>query len=175
MNKRTKKILASVLLAALALLFLLTLLLVRVTVTTTRTLVGPEGAMALLEQGAPLDEIADAAIRSGESVDDIQYFGGTLLIRAVDKRRLDVVGWALSRGANPNGVSASVIPLEHAIRKNEPEMVGMLLAKGADPDRDIGYGLTPRKLAQIEGNTQILAMFSGHGTTSRAADTAPSP
>ncbi|MGB2753929.1 MAG: ankyrin repeat domain-containing protein [Phycisphaerae bacterium] len=123
-----------------------------------RELVGPEDeAMSLLLSGASLQEIKDAVERSGKNVDEIRNYGCSLLFWAVSKNREDVAKWLLAEGANPNGVSQSASPLENAICRQNLTMVRLLLANGADPDADTGGGLTPRKIAEREGNPEILS------------------
>ena len=121
-------------------------------------LVGPKDeAISLLWSRASLQEIKDAVERSGKNVDEIRDYGDSLLSWAVSKDREDVTEWLLAEGANPNGVSQAGSPLESAISRQNVPMVRLLLANGADPDADTGCGVTPRKVAERQGNPEILS------------------
>ena len=131
-----------------------------VNVTVERQLVGPEEALALVLNGAPLTEIEHAVARSGKHVDEIAILGGSLLYWSIDEKRLDVARWLLDKGANPNGIHPSMVPLAQAIRKENVELVSLLVASGADPDLDMKYGITPRSIAVSIGNEEMLGLLN---------------
>ena len=123
-------------------------------------LVGADPVIAVLLQGSSLAQIQAEVQQSGKHADKIQSLGGSLLFYAVQEKRYDIAKWLLTEeGANPNGVHFSVVPLATAIRQNDLDMVRLLLDSGADPDFDMGYGITPRKIARSADNTDILSLL----------------
>jgi hypothetical protein len=144
-----------------------------VSYTVTQELVGPsDDAMSLLLRDEPLEEIQAAVRRSGKHVDQISHLGGTLLLYAAGKRRIDLAKWLLKEGANPNGTWSGFggVPLAEAISKRDVLMVRLLLAAGADPDLEMVNGFTsPRRHAEELGNREVLAALP----PKRAATTKP--
>lgn len=129
-------------------------------VTVHQELVGPDDrAISLLDKGASLTEIQRAVAESGKHVDQISWLGGSLLYHAVAERRTDVAKWLLAKGASPDGVDHSVLPLGRAIFNEDVGMVRLLVESGADPDIDMTFGLgeTPREIAKSIGNAEILS------------------
>jgi hypothetical protein len=145
----------------------------RVVVRVERTLVRPdEKAIQMLSEERPLDEIKKAMKESGKGVDDISWWGGSLLYWAVDKERLDVAEWLLGDGANPNGIDASMPPLGAAITRRNPTAVKLLVKWNADPDLAPASGVTPRGIAECNGDPEVLAALpsakgskAGHAKT----------
>jgi ankyrin repeat protein len=130
----------------------------RVCVHGERHLVGPgEEAIKLLLWGEPLREIQKAVAESGKRVDDIHWMDESLLCWAADQERLDVAEWLLRKGANPNGIEHGESPLAAAIVRNNVPMLKLLLKWGADPDLRLPIGITPRSMAESEGNPEIIA------------------
>lgn len=115
--------------------------------------------IGLLSQEAPLAQIVEAIERSGKSVDQVTCLDTSLLSEAVVKRRKDVVAWALARGANPNGIIPSTNPLRYAIGNEDADLVGVLLRHGADPDLEMGGGMTPRRIAILGKNNDIAGLL----------------
>ena len=127
-------------------------------VTVQQELVGSEDKVVILvQQGASLEEVQAGVRRSGKHVDEISWFGESLLYYAVDVRRIDVAEWLLKEGADPNGIYRARVPLERAIHQEHLAMVKLLIEFGADPDLDTGHGITPRRIAESGGNPKILS------------------
>ncbi|HDZ20073.1 hypothetical protein LCGC14_0409110 [marine sediment metagenome] len=135
-----------------------------------RKLVGPEDdqVWALLYDEAPLEDIKQAVQNSGKHVDQLVWIGGSFLSNAVDKERKDLVVWLLEQGANPDGVEPSTAPLAGAIWNEDASMVQLLLKHGADPDLDMGHGMTPRRIAINGGNEEVIYALRG-GESSQGA------
>ena len=123
-------------------------------------LVGPDHAILLVRQGSSLADIQAEVRKSGKHVDQVQFLGQSLLCVAVRKKRYDVAEWLLTKqGANPNGVYFSGVPLASAIEQSDIEMIRLLLKFGADPDFDMRYDRTPRKIAESADNADILSLL----------------
>lgn len=124
---------------------------------------------SLLFKGASLDEIKTAVEESGKSVDQISWLGGSLLYHAVLKGRRDVAEWLLSKNANPDGIHYTSVPLGTAVGNEDIEMIKLLIAWGADPDADMGDDMTPRSLAKLAKNPEVMAALSGRAETPSTA------
>ena len=143
-------------------------------------------AVTLMDQGRPLEEIQKAVAESGKGVDDIRGFSGAMLYCAAEKKRMDVAEWLLAQGANPNGIgvplyaailehnlpmmklllksgadpnlcgAGNVSPLDAAILDKDVPIVKLLVEVGADPDLCSPGHVSPRRLAEVEGNREII-------------------
>ncbi len=134
----------------------------RIRVSVTHELIGPNDPEVwnLLDSHAPLEEIQKAVKTTGKHVDQIERLGGSLLSNAVSKKRQDLAIWLLDQGANPNGTHPGSTPLERAIGNEDADMVKLLLKHGADPDLEMGGGLTPRWIAiNSVKNKQIIEIL----------------
>ena len=136
---------------------------IRVSYEVKEELVVPEEPILDVLRGASLDAIKGAVARSGKSVDQITELGGSLLFYAVAQGRIDVAAWAISLGASPNGVYPTERPLAEAIYKHNSAMVKLLLQSGADPDADMWYNITPRKIAEKQGDADITELLETWG------------
>lgn len=110
----------------------------------------------LILRDATLENIRNAAKESGKRLDDMRYLGGTLLYHAADKRRADVVRWAINQGADPNGGQGLMPPLLAAIKNSDADMVKLLVSAGADPDANGAPGVTLRKMAEATGSPAVM-------------------
>jgi len=158
--KKSVKSIGTVMLLVLAVALLATVAVFRPRITVQRetSLVGPEdNAISLLRNGAQLTEIQKSVENSGKNVDEISWMVGSLLYWAADDERIDVAEWLLNEGTNPNGIRPSMTPLRPAILNEDIAMVKLLVKFGADPDLDPGSGVTPRVLAESDGNAEIIA------------------
>jgi|WetSurMetagenome_2_1015567.scaffolds.fasta_scaffold95447_2 ankyrin repeat protein len=129
----------------------------RVRYTVRTELVGPSEPIILLRDEAPLEDIQAAVLRSGKKADQIATRGSTMLDLAVEEEREDVAKWLLQQGANPNGMPRGYPPLATAVSKGNLSLVTLLVEAGADPDLDMGDGMTPRSIAVNHGNITIIA------------------
>ena len=128
------------------------------TVSVTTQLVGPadQEAWALLRGDAPFEEIKKEIVETGKQVDQIISRGDSFLTEAVYKKRKDVVVWLLKQGASPNGLRPSSPPLFYAVSNGDVKMIHLLLEYGADPDFDMGEGMTPRSVATLDENESVI-------------------
>ena len=143
-------------------------------------------AVHLLNDGRPLQEIQKAVKESGKKVDDIRGFSGAMLYCAAQAKRLDVAEWLLAKGANPNGIgvpikaavqehdlpmiklllksgadpnlygAGNVSPLDAAILHQDVPIVKLLVEAGADPDLCSPGHISPRRMAEMDGNREII-------------------
>ena len=140
----------------------------RVDVRERQGLVGTQDAALLdLWNRRSLERIQKSVRQSGKSVDEINWLRGSLLFYAADERRVDVVAWVLSQGACPNGIDPRMAPLERAIRKGDVVSMKLLLEAGADPNLDMGGGITPEWVAREFSSPAILEVL--HSRYSRAS------
>ena len=168
---RTRWFRLTIIAMAVALIAALLYFMPRVQIEVRTELTGPpDRAMDLLFQRAPLQDITSAVRQSGKHVDQICFLGGSLLLYAVEEGRPDLARWLIDEGANVNGVHRSMVPLETAIRQEDTAMVKLLLAAGADPDFDMGFGLTPREKAEWLGDVDILLLLPPKREPQRTAN-----
>ena len=110
----------------------------------------------LVLRGATLENIRLAAKESGKKLDEMRYLGGTLLYYAADKRRPDVVRWAINHGADVNGGEGLLPPLLAAIKNSDAEMAKLLVSAGADPDANGAPGVSLRTMAEAKNSPALI-------------------
>jgi ankyrin repeat protein len=100
----------------------------------------------LLERGSPID------VRSDE--------GATPLMNAVQSRSAVKVTFLLDRGADPNATDRrGFTALHRAAEMGELQIVQLLLSRGALPHPE-AQGVTPRSLAEMQGQKAIVRLLS---------------
>ncbi len=107
----------------------------------------------LVEHGAEVNYLASGAVyRSALDAAARAERGGT--------NYLEIVGFLLDHGADPNGPSPEgASPLHNAVRSGNPRVVQLLLERGADPSRADREGNTPLKIAKERGNTMLVRLL----------------
>jgi ankyrin repeat protein len=133
-------------------------------ISTEYVLTGPphDPVIDLVKNWGSPQEIEAALAASGRDVNEVVQMGESLLMMAVMKEREDVAAWLLEKGANPNGAHPAFAPLAYAVKFESANLVKLLLEYGADPDLDVGDGITPRWIAaRRAGNEEIRALMEG--------------
>jgi ankyrin repeat protein len=89
-------------------------------------------------------------------VDSRDGMQNTPLHYAVIQGRLEVAGWLLDAGADPNADGEdSFTPLHEAVLHSHLEIVRLLLRRGADPRRKSGMG-DAFKIAEVEESAEMI-------------------
>jgi ankyrin repeat protein len=146
----------------------------------------------LIEQGAPIDVYAAAALGRSERLAELiaqapatlsqPYVDGWLPLHlAAYFGHVEALSVLLDAGADTEAVSNNalqVVPLQSALSANRTEAALLLLARGANPDA-VGHGasgLTPLHYAARTGNTEVarrlLECGADRGLTDEAGRTA---
>ena len=106
----------------------------------------------LLDRGSPVD------VRSGE--------GATPLMNAVQSASLEKVAFLLDHGADVNARDRrGFTALHRAAEMGHVDVTRMLLDRGASPNPE-AEGHTPRSLAEVRGETGIVALLSEYNSSS---------
>jgi ankyrin repeat protein len=102
----------------------------------------------LIDRGSPVD------VRSDE--------GATPLMNAAQDRSPEKATRLLDRGANPNAAdNRGFTPLHRAAEMGHIDVVRLLLDRGANPEVE-AQGHTPKSLATMRNETEIVALLSRH-------------
>lgn len=134
--------------------------------------------LVLAAEGGCPDTIS-ALLEKGAAVDGSDDQGWTALLAAIDVADLHSVRLLLQAGANPNrqyrvslrtsGRTTSGSPLLLAVIRNQPWIVRLLLEKGADPGfKTKAWGLTPARVARVQGYHEILQLLETFPRKTRA-------
>ncbi len=91
---------------------------------------------------------------------DATHYSVSLLARAASEKRRDIVDFLLERGANLQGV-----PLVHAAKAGDLEIVRRLIEAGADPNAGRRGFPTPLAAARQFRHADIEAFLVEHGAT----------
>lgn len=140
---------------------------------------GPdEPVYYMIVRGESLVTIERELQKNPQLIDDSFVLNKTLLAHAVGKGRGDVVRLLLAMGADPNGKGrpGEYTPLITAVSREQGTMVRILIEHGADPDLSgVGFGASPRELAEFMGNQRILSILAGDDNENGGGDSASPP
>ncbi|NIM10787.1 MAG: hypothetical protein GTO45_02270 [Candidatus Aminicenantes bacterium] len=97
--------------------------------------------------------------------------GSTLLHKAVEEGKRNVVEWLLARGARVNMTdNIEYTPLKWAVMLGRTEIARILIANGADINRKGPNGLTPLHDAAYSGRKEIARLLVAGGARLDAKD-----
>lgn len=154
--------------------------------TVQRATVQRSGGQPSGDSTTPLIDAARAGdarevgklLRKGAAVDQVDEFGATALIYAVDARRTDMVTMLLDAGGNPEIVSQEAsndgsrgdTAMKVAVINDDPATLTLLLARGARMDTRDGTSMHPPAWAAFKGSLRCLPVLLAHGWNIDAAD-----
>jgi ankyrin repeat protein len=106
----------------------------------------------------------DAALQSGSPVNQIDNYGKTPLIYAIESGKDAIVEYLLNKGANPNHTADDgSTPLLIAVRKGNSRIAELLLQRGALVDGFGDDGFTALTVAAEKGNKKVFDLLLKHG------------
>jgi ankyrin repeat protein len=112
-----------------------------------------------LEGLSELPSFGDQTMHVG-SRDGMQ---NTPLHYAVIQDRLEVVGWLLDAGADPNAEGEDrFTPLHEAVLHGRLNIIRLLLSRGADPKRKSGMG-DAFQIAKVEESAETIKALNENG------------
>ncbi|CAN5617547.1 hypothetical protein BH20ACI4_BH20ACI4_23720 [soil metagenome] len=117
-------------------------------------------------------------ITKGASINTPDGAGRTALLTAVDHGQIEIVGFLLENGANPNllyGDSENydnycASPLMTAVFREDFNLIKLLLAKTADPNLTCKNGQNALRVAIKNNKFEIFEMLIKAGADARAVD-----
>ncbi len=129
-----------------------------------------------------LEELTDACFR-GELQriehlfkfhDDVSAFlnhrYNKALITAIYAGREAVCDLFISRGADPNRIQGSQLPLEVAARSGYPSICDLLLSAGAEVNKADAFGQRALPKAALNGNIEIVRLLCEKGADTNLSD-----
>jgi len=106
----------------------------------------------------------DAALQSGNSVNQIDNYGKTPLLYASEAGKDASVEYLLDKGANPNHTADDgSTPLLIAVRKGNSRITELLIQRGALVNGFGDDGFTPLTVAAEKGNRRVFDLLLKHG------------
>lgn len=110
-------------------------------------------------------EIVRMLLAKGANIEAINISGYTPLLKAMGK--IEIVKMLLEKGANTEAVGGEgrrgQTALFEAVKKGNVNVVQMLLGKGANSETADDHGLTPLKIADEDGFTEVAKLLRDNG------------
>ncbi|CAK4840642.1 unnamed protein product [Aphanomyces euteiches] len=102
-------------------------------------------------------------LRLGSPVRIYKALIARLLMRAIDMRKTGTVSMLLTFGADPNRLTANMIPLSSAAKGGDIKTMNSLLRAGAQVDGRNNDGNTPLFWAAYHGHAEAVSCLLKHG------------